>query len=47
MRFENNKLAARGAAGSEEAFTLDLLRGVSEVEKKSHFLSTRRLFVGV
>jgi hypothetical protein len=26
---------------------IDLLRGVSEVGKKSHFLSTRRLFEGV
>jgi hypothetical protein len=28
-------------------YPLDLLRGVSEVGKKSHFLSTRRLFEGV
>ena len=28
-------------------YTLDLLRGVSEVGKKSHFLPTRRLFEGV
>jgi hypothetical protein len=26
---------------------IDWLRGVSEVGKKSHFLSTRRLFEGV
>ena len=31
----------------ECGFILDLLRGVSEMGKKSHFLSIRRLFEGV
>ena len=50
---EGGKIFQMKAGGRDSAkklefeISIDLLRGVSEEGKKSHFLSTRRLFEGV